>query len=61
MSLPHERELSAEIRRASELWTDRPGAAMECYAVWPTTQYLPLRSRLAIDALATELPKRFVV
>ncbi|MBY5811204.1 LysR family transcriptional regulator, partial [Rhizobium leguminosarum] len=42
-----------------ELWTDRPRAAMECYAVWPTTQYLPLRSRLAIDALATELPKRF--
>jgi DNA-binding transcriptional LysR family regulator len=40
-----------------ELWGDRPSATMECYAVWPTTQYLPLRSRLAIDALATELPK----
>ncbi|MBX5181476.1 LysR family transcriptional regulator [Rhizobium sp. NZLR5] len=42
-----------------ELWGDRPSAAMECYAVWPSTQYLPLRSRLAIDALAAELPKRF--
>lgn len=42
-----------------ELWGDRPSATMECYAVWPATQYLPLRSRLAIDALATELPKRF--
>ena len=41
-----------------ELWGDRPSATMECYAVWPETQYLPLRSRLAIDALAAELPKR---
>jgi DNA-binding transcriptional LysR family regulator len=40
-----------------ELWGDRPSATMECYAVWPVTQYLPLRSRLAIDVLATELPK----
>ncbi|CAN5326296.1 LysR substrate-binding domain-containing protein [soil metagenome] len=40
-----------------ELWGDRPSAAMECYAVWPITQYLPLRSRLAIDVLAAELPK----
>jgi DNA-binding transcriptional LysR family regulator len=42
-----------------ELWVDRPSATMECYAVWPAAQYLPLRSRLAIDALAAELPKRF--
>lgn len=42
-----------------ELWGDRPSGAMECYAVWPAAQYLPLRSRLAIDALAQELPKRF--
>lgn len=40
-----------------ELWTDRPSASMECYAVWPATRYLPLRSRLAIDALVSELPK----
>lgn len=40
-----------------ELWTDRPSAAMECYAVWPATRYLPLRSRLAIDALVSGLPK----
>lgn len=44
-----------------ELWDDRPAATMECYAVWPATQYLPLRSRLAIDALASELPKCFEV
>ncbi|MGO7988490.1 LysR family transcriptional regulator [Rhizobium leguminosarum] len=54
--LIHDRVQAGEL---IELWTDRPRAAMECYAVWPTTQYLPLRSRLAIDALATELPKRF--
>lgn len=40
-----------------EIWGDRPTAVMECYAVWPATQYLPLRSRLAIDMLAVELPK----
>ena len=54
--LIHERVQAGEL---IELWADRPRAAMECYAVWPTNQYLPLRSRLAIDALATELPKRF--
>jgi len=41
-----------------ELWSDRPSAMLECYAVWPSTKYLPLRSRLAIDALVAELPKR---
>nr|WP_237666112.1 LysR family transcriptional regulator [Burkholderia sp. KCJ3K979] len=41
-----------------EIWGHRPTAVMECYAVWPAAQYLPLRSRLAIDVLATELPKR---
>ncbi|MBW9107450.1 LysR family transcriptional regulator [Paraburkholderia phenoliruptrix] len=40
-----------------EIWGDRPSAAMECYAVWPAAQYLPLRSRLAIDVLAAELEK----
>lgn len=40
-----------------ELWGDRPAATMDCYAVWPTTQHLPLRCRLAIDVLAAELPK----
>jgi DNA-binding transcriptional LysR family regulator len=42
-----------------ELWADRPSATIESYAVWPAAQHLPLRSRLAIDALAIELPKRF--
>ncbi len=42
-----------------ELWADRPSATIEAYAVWPAAQHLPLRSRLAIDALASELPKRF--
>lgn len=40
-----------------ELWGDRPSAVMECYAVWPAAQYLPLRSRLAIDVLVAALPK----
>jgi DNA-binding transcriptional LysR family regulator len=40
-----------------EIWGHRPTAVMECYAVWPAAQYLPLRSRLAIDTLAAELPK----
>jgi DNA-binding transcriptional LysR family regulator len=40
------------------LWSDRPAATMDCYAVWPAAQHLPLRCRLAIDLLAAELPKR---
>jgi DNA-binding transcriptional LysR family regulator len=43
-----------------ELWGDRPAAALECYAVWPAAQHLPLRCRLAIDVLAAELPKCLV-
>ncbi|SUZ34681.1 LysR family transcriptional regulator [Xanthomonas arboricola pv. juglandis] len=40
-----------------EIWGDRPSTVMECSAVWPAMQYLPLRSRLAIDLLAAELEK----
>jgi DNA-binding transcriptional LysR family regulator len=40
-----------------EIWGERPRAAMECNVVWPDAQHLPLRSRLAIDLLAAELPK----
>ncbi|NPE50485.1 LysR family transcriptional regulator [Dickeya dadantii] len=39
-----------------EIWGDRPGAVMKCYAVWPAAHHLPLRCRLAIDVLAAELP-----
>ncbi|HEV2675183.1 MAG TPA: LysR family transcriptional regulator [Aliidongia sp.] len=35
---------------------DRPGIAIETHALWPKTPRLPLRIRLAIDALVTELP-----
>jgi DNA-binding transcriptional LysR family regulator len=41
-----------------EIWGHRPTAVIEGYAVWPAAQYLPLRSRLAIDVLVAELPKR---
>ena len=41
-----------------EIWGDRPTATMDCYAVWPASRYLPLRSRLAIDILSKDLPKR---
>ncbi|MBA8879161.1 LysR substrate-binding domain-containing protein [Phyllobacterium myrsinacearum] len=53
--------ISNHIRAGNlvELWPDRPSATIESYAVWPAAQHLPLRSRLAIDALASELPKRF--
>ncbi len=40
-----------------QLWAERPYATMDCYAVWPATRYLPLRSRLAIDALASRMPR----
>lgn len=40
-----------------EIWADRPSATMDSFAVWPATPYLPLRTRLAIDALVAELPR----
>ncbi|MES2947985.1 MAG: LysR family transcriptional regulator [Pseudomonadota bacterium] len=30
---------------------DQPGAARDCYALWPSTPHMPLRLRLAVDAL----------
>ena len=30
--------------------------SVDIHAVWPQTQYLPLRTRLTIDALVTQVP-----
>jgi DNA-binding transcriptional LysR family regulator len=38
------------------LWDERRCATMDSYAVWPTTEYVPLRLRLAIDMLVAKLP-----
>lgn len=38
------------------IWDEQPTATMDSYAVWPTTEYVPLRLRLAIDMLVTKLP-----
>jgi DNA-binding transcriptional LysR family regulator len=35
---------------------EQPGLVIESHALWPQTPHLPLRVRLAIDALAAELP-----
>jgi DNA-binding transcriptional LysR family regulator len=35
---------------------DQPQQIFESYALWPDTPHLPLRVRLAIDALTAELP-----
>jgi DNA-binding transcriptional LysR family regulator len=45
--------------RAGELvrvLDDIPGLVFDIHAIWPQTPHLPLRVRLAIDALAAELP-----
>ncbi|WP_375759101.1 LysR family transcriptional regulator [Corallococcus exercitus] len=36
--------------------TDLPGLCFDVYALWPTTPHLPVRVRVAIDALAQKLP-----
>ena len=36
---------------------DLPGATMQCHAVWPSAPHMPLRLRLAVDALVRQLPK----
>lgn len=33
-----------------------PGATMDCHAVWPAAPHMPLRLRLAVDALVEQLP-----
>jgi DNA-binding transcriptional LysR family regulator len=39
------------------LWEERPTASMDSHAIWPATNYMPLRVRLAIDTLVEQLPK----
>ncbi|MFZ6760206.1 LysR family transcriptional regulator [Undibacterium sp. Ji50W] len=36
---------------------DQPGATLQCHAVWPSAPHMPLRLRLAVDALVEQLPK----
>ncbi|WP_244222096.1 LysR substrate-binding domain-containing protein [Corallococcus exercitus] len=36
--------------------TDLPGLCFDVHALWPTTPHLPVRVRVAIDALAQKLP-----
>lgn len=36
------------------MWDERRCAMTDTYAVWPTTEYVPLRLRLAIDMLAAK-------
>ncbi|MCY1047292.1 LysR family transcriptional regulator [Corallococcus sp. bb12-1] len=36
--------------------TDSPGLRFDVYALWPNTPHLPMRVRVAIDALAAGLP-----
>lgn len=38
------------------LWEERPAASMDSHAIWPATDYMPLRVRLAIDTLVEKLP-----
>jgi DNA-binding transcriptional LysR family regulator len=51
--------LLARFEQAGELVEVRGRAGLpsqEIHAVWPTTRYLPLKTRVAIDALAMEIP-----
>lgn len=51
--LVHDRVEAGTLVR---LFKNEPRLSFDCYAVWPKTPHLPLRVRLAIDALAAELP-----
>ncbi|WP_082746973.1 LysR family transcriptional regulator [Burkholderia sp. MSMB1826] len=39
------------------LWEERPSASMDCHAIWPATDHMALRLRLAIDTLVENLPR----
>lgn len=50
--------LARERLRAGQLVSvldDKPGAAMDCHAVWPAAPNMPLRLRLAVDTLVERL------
>lgn len=40
-----------------QLWPDQPAFLYDCHALWLQTPRLPLKVRLAVDALAAGLPK----
>jgi DNA-binding transcriptional LysR family regulator len=42
--------------KLAPLLTDYPSTLLDTFAVWPDTQHLPMRLRLAIDTLASKLP-----
>jgi DNA-binding transcriptional LysR family regulator len=42
------------------LLQDQPGFLYDSYALWPQTPHLPLKVRVAVDALAAALPKFMV-
>jgi DNA-binding transcriptional LysR family regulator len=52
--LIRDRVLSGELVRVLD---DRPGIVLDTHALWLQTPHLPLRVRLAVDALAEALPK----
>jgi DNA-binding transcriptional LysR family regulator len=52
--LIRDRVRSGELVR---VLTDYPGLVLDSYALWLQTPYLPLRIRVAVDALAAELPR----
>ena len=52
--LIRDRILSGELVRVLE---DRPGLVFDVHALWPQSQNLPLRVRVAIDTLVEMLPK----
>jgi DNA-binding transcriptional LysR family regulator len=54
------RWLAARHVRESALrwvWEDRCTQRMDVHAVWPHTPFLPMKTRVAIDRLAADLPK----
>lgn len=51
--LIRERIVAGELATVLE---NRPGMVIESYALWPQTLHLPLRVRVAIDALCRDLP-----
>ncbi|WP_457444555.1 LysR family transcriptional regulator [Roseateles sp. P5_E4] len=47
---------SLQDGRLVALFEERPHASVECHALWPVSQHMPLRLRLAIDTLVSKLP-----
>ena len=52
---------AVEIQIGNEVLAEQPSLTYPISALWPQTPHLPLKTRVAVDALLAKLPARLAV